>query len=181
MPTTEPTVTPVPTDVPTDTPTDSPVPTAQNAPTDGPGAAVVAAPNVSTATQSPAPSLLPQLLPVAAQPGTAQGWVVRWDASARYVAIWVADPGSESIGRLSLFSILVATGLVDTNEPLLAAGKVMAGIQFDDGHLVYTSAVDGKTYMQAIPAVPPSNVATPVPTTGAKSGSSPQTSDQPGS
>jgi hypothetical protein len=47
----------------------------------------------------------------------------------------------------------------------MGADKVLAGIEFDDGHLVYTSAVDGKTYMQAIPAVPESTVSTPVPAT----------------
>jgi hypothetical protein len=104
------------------------------------------------------------------------------------VAIWVADPGSTKIGRLSLFSVNAAAGFVATNEPLLAADKVLATLSFDDaGHLVYTSAVDGKTYMQAVPAVPPSTVSTPaapteVPSSAAASGStSPQPTDRPGS
>jgi hypothetical protein len=92
-------------------------------------------------------------------------WVVEWDATGGHVAVWVADPGSSRIGRLSLFSIDQTTRRVATNEPLLAADKVLANLAFDEGHLVYTSAIDGKTYMQAVPAVPPSSVATPVPAT----------------
>ena len=95
------------------------------------------------------------------------GWVVAWDSSGGHVAVWVADPGSSRIGRLSLFSIDRGSGRVETNEPLLAADKVLANVAFDEGHLVYTSAIDGKTYMQAVPAVPPSTVATPVPPTPA--------------
>lgn len=124
-------------------------------------------PTEATATQSPAPPAppaLPQLLPAAAAPGTVHSWVVRWDATGQHVAIWVADPGSSRIGRLGLFSIDWTTGLVDTNEPLLGVDKVMGSITFDDGRLVYTSAVDGKTYMQEVPSVPPSTAQTPSPT-----------------
>jgi hypothetical protein len=64
----------------------------------------------------------------------------------------------------------------------------MAGIAIDDAHLVYTSAVDGKTYMQALPEVPPSTASTPsptmpgqLPTDAASSGSpAPQATDRPG-
>jgi hypothetical protein len=94
-------------------------------------------------------------------------WIVAWDASGGHVGIWVADPGSTRIGRLSMLSVDRSKGRVLTNEPLLAADKVSANISFDDGHLVYTSAIDGKTYMQVVPAVPPSTVATPVATTPA--------------
>jgi hypothetical protein len=76
----------------------------------------------------------------------------------------VADPGSANIGRLGLFSIDRTTGLVDTNEPLLGAVNVMGSIAFDDGSLVYTSAVTGKTVLLNVPSVPPSMVETPSPT-----------------
>jgi hypothetical protein len=140
-------------------------------------------------TPTPAPLSLPQVLPASPAQGTVHQWVVRWDAAAQHVAIWVADPGSARIGSLSLFSVNLATGFVDTNEPLLAADKVLITLSFDDaGHLVYTSAVDGKTYMQAVPAVPPSTVSTPAaPTPAEASGAaatgspSPQTTDRPGS
>jgi hypothetical protein len=108
-----------------------------------------------------------------------RGWVVAWDAEGGHVAVWVADPGSSRIGRLSLFSIDRAGGRVATNEPLLAADKVLANVAFDEGHLVYTSAVDGRTYMQAVPAVPPSTVATPVPPTPGPTPSGPPASVSP--
>lgn len=169
-----------------------PTPTIAPAAIDTPSAvpSPTATPESSEAAQTQAPPqpTLPQLLPVAATPGTVHGWLVRWDSSGQHVAVWVADPGSARIGRLSLFSIDRATELVDTNEPLLAADKVIANIAFDGDHLVYTSAVDGKTYMQAVPAVPTSSVSTPPPATpggaGASAGSSVEAvpaSDQPGS
>jgi hypothetical protein len=114
-------------------------------------------------------------------------WSVVWDASGSHVAIWVGDPGSARIGRLSLFAIDPASGRVKTNEPLMAADKVIASLTFDAGRLIYTSAIDGKTYMQSVPAVPPSTIATPLPPTAGPSSSSPLESplplptDRPGS
>jgi len=168
--------------------TPMPSPVATDVPTAGPSSAATAGSNVAPATQNPAALSLPQLLPVAAAPGTVHDWLVRWDASGQDVAIWVADPGGTSVGGLSLFSIDRTVGLVQTNEPRLAADKVMASIAFDDDHLVYTSAVDGKTYLQTVPDVPPSNVSTPGPTlpgvgpTGAAASGSaaPQATDRPG-
>jgi hypothetical protein len=163
------TPTPTPTLPPTLTtgPTTSPAPTGTAAATqtEGPSTAPATESASVAGTSSPTRASLPQILPVSAAPGAVQDWVVRWDASGQHVAVWVAESGSSEIGRLSLFSIDPTTGQVDTNEPLMGADKVLAGIEFDDGHLVYTSAVDGKTYMQAIPAVPESTVSTPVPAT----------------
>ena len=119
---------------------------------------------LASATQTPAPQSLAWLLPVASGPAAVSDWVVRWDRSGQFVAIWVANPSSDEIGRLTLFSIDSRSGLVNVNEPRLAAEKVLTSVSFDDSTLVYTSAVDGKTYMQSLPAVPPSNASTPVPT-----------------
>lgn len=119
---------------------------------------------LASSTQTPAPQSLPRLLPVASGPAAVSDWVVRWDRSGQFVAIWVANPSSDKIGRLTLFSIDSRSGLVNVNEPRLAAEKVLSSVSFDDSTLVYTSAVDGKTYMQSVPAVPPSNASTPVPT-----------------
>jgi hypothetical protein len=142
--------------------TSSPAGGAASAPA---GAKATTAPSPAANSQVPASVTLPQLLPIAATAGAVHSWIVRWDAAGAHVAIWVADPSSAKVGRLSLFSVNPATGFVDTNEPLLAAGKVLSSVFFDDaGHLVYASAVDGKTYMQAVPAVPPSSVSTPLAT-----------------
>jgi hypothetical protein len=119
------------------------------------------------------------MLPVAVTPGLVRGWIVAWDAPGGHLAVWIADPGSTRVGRLSLLSVDRANGHIVTNEPLLAADKVSANIAFDDGHLVYTSAIDGKTYMQTIPAGPPSTVATPAATTPAPQPSGASASAQP--
>ena len=103
-------------------------------------------------------------MPVASGAGAVSDWIVRWDRYGQYVAIWVANAGSAKVGRLTLFSIDSLSGLVNVNEPRLATDKVLPSISFDDSNLIYTSAVDGKTYMQSVPAVPPSNVSTPMPT-----------------
>jgi hypothetical protein len=125
-----------------------------------------AAPAVATdapRTPDPDQSLLPQVLPVAAGPNQVHSWIVRWDESG-HVAIWVADRGSSGSGRLSVFSVDRGTGLVNPSEPILAVGDVLDSIAFDDGHLVYTSAVDGKTYIRSIPAAPSMPAPTPNPT-----------------
>jgi hypothetical protein len=130
----------------------------------------------------------PVLLPVASKPGAVHEWVVRWDASGQHVAIWVANPGGNKVGRLSLFSIDPNTGSIETNEQLFGVDKVLSSVSFYDDYLVYTSAVDLKTYHQPVPAVPPSTASTPSPTvpgqlpTGAAASESaaPQTSDRPG-
>jgi hypothetical protein len=110
---------------------------------------------------------------------------VRWDPSGQFLAIWAANPSSVNIGRLTLFSIDSGSGVVNVNEPRLAAEKVLSSVSFDDSNLVYTSAVDGRTYMQAVPSVPPSNASTPVPTLPGQlpSGAAPAAaaSDRPGS
>jgi predicted anti-sigma-YlaC factor YlaD len=117
-----------------------------------------------SAVPSPTVPGLPRLLPVASGPGAVSDWVVRWDRSGGFVAIWVANPSSTRIGRLTLFSIDIRSGIINVNEPRLSAEKVLSSVSFDESNLVYTSAVDGKTYMQALPAVPPSKASTPEPT-----------------
>jgi len=128
-------------------------------------------------------SSLPRLLPVAATPGAVFDWVVRWDKSGQFVAVWVANQGSARIGRLTLFSIDGRPGFINVNEPRLAADKVLASVSFDDSSLIYTSAVDGKTYMQTLPAVPPSSASTPSPTIPGQvpsGAATPPPSDRPG-
>ncbi len=133
-----------------------------------------------SATPVPQP-VLPQALPVAQELGSVRTWQVRWDSIGRHVAVWVADKGSSRVGRLSLFAVDTDTERVDTDEPLLAAERVMSSIQFDSSHLVYTSAVDGKTYLQTVPALPPSTIATPEVPPPTESGSpAPVSTDRPG-
>ena len=192
-PSESPSASPSPTAAATPSPSPTPVPSQVETPTAGPAATAVgeSTPSPSAvSTPSSGPSVgpqpaWPQLLPVTLAPGMVQCWIVVWDASGGHIAVWVADPGSTRVGRLSLYSIDPASGLIKTDEPLLAADKVMANIAFDAGHLVYTSAVDGNTYMQTVPAVPPSTVATPAATAQATPAGpvspTPVATDRPGS
>jgi len=147
-------VTPAPTSAPTDSPD------LQAGPSTAATAVVTSAP---TATSAPA-SALPQILPVASAPASVHSWIVRWDATGQNVAIWVGNTGSLRIGRLVLYPVDRKADIVSVNDRRLRDDEVLSGIQFADGRLVYTSAIDGKTYMEAVPSVPPSNAETPSPT-----------------
>jgi hypothetical protein len=153
-------------------------PSPSPSPTAAPSSAATAAPSMlpetkgspeptapaASPTNSPEPtqSALPQRLSVAGMPASVQRWTVRWDTAGQNVAVWVADPGGLKIGRLSLFTIDRTSGLLN---PTLAADAVLSTIQFDDSKVVYTSAMDGNTYMKAVPIIPPSSVSTPAPAT----------------
>ncbi len=132
----------------------------------------------------PAQSGLPQLLSVANSPASVRQWAVRWDAAGLNVAIWVADAGSVGVGRLSVFSIDPASGLL---SPTVGADEVLPAIGFDDSNFVYTSAMDGKTYVKPVPVLPPALVSTPAPTpsqapaSARSSGTPALASDLPGS
>jgi hypothetical protein len=141
--------------------------------------------DIGAKTPEPTQSVLPQLLSVAAAPASVRLWAVRWDAAGENVAVWVADTGSAKIGRLSVFSIDPASGLP---SPTMAADEILSAIGFDNSNFVYTSAMDGKTYMKPVPVVPPSLVSTSVPTSpgpapalAGSSGAPAPATDRPGS
>jgi hypothetical protein len=144
-----------------------------------------ATPSVSAKTPEPTQSALPQLLSVANSPASVRQWAVRWNAAGQNVAVWVADAGSVKIGRLSVFSIDPASGLL---SPTMSAGEALSAIGFDNSNFVYTSAVDGKTYMKPVPVMPPAAAPTSVPETpgqgpasAGSSGVPAPASDRPGS
>jgi hypothetical protein len=130
-------------------------PETQGSPEPSPTADIVAK------TPEPTQSMLPQLLSVAAAPASVRLWAVRWDEAGQNVAVWVADSGSVKVGRLSVFSVDPASGLL---SPTMAADEILSAIGFDNSNFVYTSAMDGKTYVKPVPVVPPSLVSTSAPT-----------------
>jgi hypothetical protein len=100
--------------------------------------------------------VLPALLRVSAVDNV-ENWVVDWDVTGQHVAVWVADPSSQSVGVVSLFAIDRGSGLVATDMPLFAA-RGLSSVQFDHGFLVYTTPAegsDGKTYLVPVPPTPP--------------------------
>jgi hypothetical protein len=127
-------------------------------PQDSPQASATA--DIGAKSPEPTQSALPQLLSVAGTPASVRLWAVRWDEAGQNVAVWVADAASVKIGRLSVFSVDPASGLL---SPTMAADKILSAIGFDNSNFVYTSAMDGKTYMKPVPVVPPSLVSTSAP------------------
>jgi hypothetical protein len=152
-----PDLSPSPSDEPTTIATEGPSiqPGTQGSPEPSPTAEIVAT------TPEPTQSMLPQLLAVGAAPSSVRLWTVRWDAAGQNVAVWVADPGSVKVGRLSVFSVDPVSGLL---SPTMAADEILSAIGFDNSNFVYTSAIDGKTYVKPVPVVPPSLVSTSAPT-----------------
>jgi hypothetical protein len=118
-------------------------------------------------TPSPEPSaapVLPELLRASAV-DSVENWVVEWDATGQHVAVWVADPSSQSVGVVNLFAIDRGSGLVATDGPLFHA-RGLSSIQFDNGRLVYTTPAegsDGKTYLVPLPPTPPTPSPSPSP------------------
>ncbi len=144
-----------------------------------------ATPTAGAKTPEPTQSALPQLLSIANSPASVRQWVVRWDAAGQNVAVWVADGGSTEIGRLSVFSVDPSSGLLSAT---MGADEVLSAIGFDNSNFVYTSAVDGKTYMKPVPVMPPALVSTAKPTapsqapgSAGSSGGPASASDRPGS
>jgi len=149
-------------------PTDSPTPIATAAdasPAPGDTANDTPAPVPTDAgTQGQPPAATARILETTDKPGQVHDWIVRWDSSGRHAAIWVAESGSTDVGRLTVFSIDRTAGHAAVDQALPASDRVTNGLDFDDGHLVYTSASDGKTYVQDIASLAPVVVAGPTPT-----------------
>jgi hypothetical protein len=130
-------------------------------------------------TPSPEPSaspILPELLRTSAT-GSVENWLVEWDASGQHVAVWVADPSSQTVGVVNLFAIDRGSGLVATDGPLFHA-RGLPSIQFDHGFFVYTTPAeggDGKTYL--VPVLPAP--ATPSPSPSPSPSSSPSAAELP--
>jgi Putative zinc-finger len=67
-------------------------------------------------------------------------WEVRWDPTGRYVGVWVADPLTAGLGRLSLIAIDPATGRIDeARRQLLRNGSALAGFAIGDGRIAWAT------------------------------------------
>ncbi len=135
----------------------------------------------ATATLQPSPTpVLPEVLR-ASPPNTVQDWVVDWDPTGQHIAVWVADPGSQSVGVVNLFAVDRGSGLVVTDGPLFHA-RGLPSVQFDNGRLVYTTPAegsDGKTYLVPLPPTPPLPSPSPSPSASASQSPSSSTTDTP--
>jgi hypothetical protein len=71
-------------------------------------------------------------------------WDARWDPTGSRLAVWIADPGTPGVGRLSLYAVDPFDGSIDLKKPLLAAKPATAGFSITDGTLVWAGpAADG--------------------------------------
>lgn len=75
------------------------------------------------------------------KPGEAlRTWDLRWDPTGRHVAVWVADPLVDELGRISLLAIDPQTGRVDpAGRPVLRDAPALAGFSIGDGRLAWAS------------------------------------------
>jgi hypothetical protein len=74
-------------------------------------------------------------------------WEARWDPTGRLVGVWVADPLTAGLGRLSLIAIDRTTGqLDDARKPLLRNASALAGFAIGDGRIAWAtpSGQDGE-------------------------------------
>ncbi len=110
-----------------------------------------------------------QLLPVAS-PGGVVSWLVRWDSTGKYLAVWVGDASGDDSGRVTLFGVDRDSGTVDTSRALLSA-IARTNFGFDGRSFVYTSPAkggDGLTYIVEIPKAVPTASPSPSPSASNK-------------
>ncbi|HEX5824381.1 MAG TPA: zf-HC2 domain-containing protein [Candidatus Limnocylindrales bacterium] len=76
--------------------------------------------------------------------GQMNDWDARWDATGTKLAIWIADAGDPTFGRLSLYEVDPFDGRVDLKKPLIDARLAKAGYALSEGKLVWAEpAPDG--------------------------------------
>jgi len=69
--------------------------------------------------------------------GAVGEWQARWDETGTRLAIWVAEPGDPSRGRLSLYGIDAQTGRIDPSAVLLRDEPALAGFSIGGGRLAW--------------------------------------------
>jgi hypothetical protein len=67
------------------------------------------------------------------------GFDVRWDEAGDWVAIWVADPGDPSVGRLSLYRVDAARGRLELTKDAPAGVPALPGFSIGEGRLAWAT------------------------------------------
>jgi hypothetical protein len=67
------------------------------------------------------------------------GFDVRWDEAGDWVAIWVADPGDPSVGRLSLYRVDTARGRLELPKDAPAGVPALPGFSIGEGRLAWAT------------------------------------------
>jgi hypothetical protein len=74
--------------------------------------------------------------------GQVAEWEARWDETGTHLAVWIADVDNPSIGRLSLYAVDPASGLLDVEDPLLSGEFASPGFTIGEGHVAWVTAPD---------------------------------------
>ena len=67
------------------------------------------------------------------------GYDVRWDEAGDWVAIWVADPGDPSVGRLSLYQVDTAKGKLVRPKDAPTDVPALPGFSIGEGRLAWAT------------------------------------------
>ncbi len=69
--------------------------------------------------------------------GPVTDWDARWDETGTRLAVWIADKGDPTIGRLTLYAVNPLDGKVDLRKPLLDGRTAKAGFAIAKGRLIW--------------------------------------------
>jgi hypothetical protein len=69
--------------------------------------------------------------------GPVTDWDVRWDETGTRLAVWIADKGDPTIGRLTLYAVNPLDGKVDLRKPLIDGRTAKAGFAIAKGRLIW--------------------------------------------
>lgn len=82
--------------------------------------------------------------------GIVRDWQVRWDETGTALAVWVSDGTPGQPGRLSLYAVDAATGVVNLGAPLLADAPAFEGFSLQAGRLAWSAPGGGDTTVQVL-------------------------------
>lgn len=64
---------------------------------------------------------------------------VRWDETGSWVAIWVADPGDATLGRLTLYHVDLASGTLERPKGAPTEQPALPGFSMGNGRLAWAT------------------------------------------
>jgi hypothetical protein len=71
--------------------------------------------------------------------GPLADWDVRWDETGTRLAVWIADAGDPTVGKLSLYVVDPFDGRIDLTNPPLSQEPALAGFSITNGRLAWAA------------------------------------------
>lgn len=98
-------------------------------------------PSASASPVSPlaGPEPLLPVDPSSPPAGPLRDWDVRFDPTGSRLAVWTADAGDPSVGRLSLFAFTSQLGRLDPSGTLLTDQPALLGYSLDAGRIAWAT------------------------------------------